>query len=86
MDASVSVASIARRFSDSSAPRAERLPKYLRLSHAMLDAIVSGEFRPGSQMPGERELTAILPLSLGTIQKAMNDLVDQGVVIRRPGM
>lgn len=86
MDTSVSVASIAKRFSESSAPRVERLPKYLRLSNAMLDAIVSGEFRPGSQMPGERDLSAILPLSLGTIQKAMNDLVDQGVVIRRPGM
>lgn len=51
----------------------------------MLDVIESGEYRPGSQIPGERDLSDTLPLSLGTIQKAMGDLVDQGVLIRRAG-
>lgn len=64
----------------------ERVPKYLRLSNAILDAIESGEFRPGSRMPGERCLMDILPVSLGTVQKAMKALVDQGVVFRRAGM
>lgn len=82
----LNVASIARRFSQSSIYGMERVPKYLRLSNAMLDAIESGEFRPGSRMPGERDLMDILPVSLGTIQKAMSELVEQGVVFRRPGM
>jgi GntR family transcriptional regulator len=86
LSASVNVTSIARRFSESSFPGVDRLPKYLRLSNAMLDAIVSGEFTPGSQIPGERNLSAVLPLSLGTIQRAMNNLVEQGVVFRRAGM
>lgn len=86
MDVGQDAASIARRFSESSLPGVSRVPKYLRLSNAMLDAIESGEFRPGSQIPGERDLSEILPLSLGTIQRAMNDLVEQGVVFRKPGM
>ncbi len=79
-------ASIVQRFSQSSTFGMERVPKYLRLSNAMLDAIESGEFTPGSRMPGERDLMDSLPVSLGTIQKAMNALVEQGVVFRRPGM
>ncbi|MDH3579273.1 MAG: GntR family transcriptional regulator [Hyphomicrobiales bacterium] len=77
--------SIARRFAESSGPPRERVPKYLRLSDAVLDVIESGEYRPGSRIPGEKDLSNSLPLSLGTVQKAMNDLVDQGVLIRRAG-
>ena len=86
MSETLNVDSIARRFSQSSTFGMERVPKYLRLSNVMLDAIESGEFRPGSQMPGERDLMDILPVSLGTIQKAMKALVEQGVVFRRAGM
>lgn len=86
MSESLDAASIARRFSQSAAQDAGRVPKYLLLSNALLDAIECGEFKPGSQIPGERDLNSILPLSLGTIQKAMNDLVEQGVVFRRAGM
>lgn len=86
MSETLNTSSIAQRFSQSSTFGMERVPKYLRLSNAMLDAIESGEFRPGSRMPGERDLMESLPVSLGTIQKAMNALVDQGVVFRRPGM
>lgn len=86
MSEDLNTSSIAQRFSQSSPFGMERVPKYLRLSNAMLDAIESGEFRPGSRMPGERDLMETLPVSLGTIQKAMSALVSQGVVFRRPGM
>lgn len=77
--------SIARRFTESLGYGNARAPKYVRLADAVLDVIESGEYRPGSQIPGERDLSDILPLSLGTIQKAMSDLVKQGVLIRRAG-
>jgi GntR family transcriptional regulator len=89
MDRNVSEAlkvnSIARRFTESSDHGSNRVPKYVRLADALLDVIESGKYRPGSQIPGERDLTESLPLSLGTIQKAMSNLVDQGVLIRRAG-
>ncbi len=86
MSENINTSSIAERFSQSLPFGMERVPKYLRLSNVMLDAIESGEFRPGSRMPGERDLLDSLPVSLGTIQKAMKALVDQGVVFRRAGM
>ena len=85
MNETHNTSSIAERFSQSSTYGMKRVPKYLRLSNAMLDAIESGEYIPGSQMPGERDLMETLPVSLGTIQKAMNALVEQGVVLRHPG-
>lgn len=86
MRETVDVASIARRFTSQSVGHGVgKMPKYLRLSNALLDAIESGDFRPGSRIPGERDLTNVLPVSLGTIQKAMNDLVAQGVVCREAG-
>lgn len=77
--------SITRRFAESSGHGSKRIPKYVRLADAVLDVIESGEYRPGSKIPGERDLSDSLPLSLGTIQKAMNDLVSQGVLVRRAG-
>ncbi len=85
MSEALKVDSIAQRFAESAGHGRERIPKYVRLADALLDAIESGEYRPGSRIPGERDLSDTLPLSLGTIQKAMNDLVDQGVLIRRAG-
>jgi len=85
MSEALKVNPIARRFSESSDHRSNRVPKYVRLADAVLDVIQSGEYRPGSQIPGERDLSNTLPLSLGTIQKAMNDLVTQGVLVRRAG-
>lgn len=85
MSETLNTSSIAERFSQSSTFGMERVPKYLRLSNAMLDAIESGEYMPGSKMPGERDLMEKLPVSLGTIQKAMNALVEQGVVLRQAG-
>ena len=62
-----------------------RLPKYLQLSDAIARAIVRGELQCGEKLPPESELARILPASLGTIQRALNNLADRGLLIRRHG-
>lgn len=62
-----------------------RLPKYLQLSDAIARAIVRGELQRGEKLPPESELARILPASLGTIQRALNNLADRGLLIRRHG-
>ena len=62
-----------------------RVPKYLRLSEEIVHAIDAGELRTGDRLPGESELAAHLPASLGTIQKALGFLAERGVVVRRHG-
>lgn len=64
---------------------APRVPKYILLSDGIVGAVDAGDLQPGEQLPGEHDLAAALPASLGTIQKALGRLVEQGVVIRRHG-
>jgi GntR family transcriptional regulator len=61
------------------------LPKYMALHDAVLHAVASGQLAPGTRMPNEQELAEVLPLSLGTIQRALRQLVDERVIHRTPG-
>lgn len=62
-----------------------RVPKYVLLSDSIVGAVEAGELKPGDQLPGEYDLAEALPASLGTVQKALGRLVEQGVIIRRHG-
>ncbi len=64
---------------------AGRIPKYLRLSNAILNLIEAGEIRPGDKLPPEDALAGALPASLGTVQKALGHLKALGVVVRDHG-
>jgi len=64
---------------------APRVPKYILLSDGISGAVDKGDLKPGEQLPGEHDLAAALPASLGTIQKALSRLVEQGVIVRRHG-
>jgi GntR family transcriptional regulator len=66
-------------------PDRSRRPKYQRLVETMLEAIKRGLWRPGDRLPPEEELAAMTPFSLGTVQRALRDLVDQGLVVRQHG-
>ncbi len=57
-------------------------PKYLRLFEAFATGIRTGLFKPGERVPTETELTKRLPVSLGTVQKALAKLVTSGLVVR----
>jgi GntR family transcriptional regulator len=61
------------------------LPKHAQMRHLMLAAIKAGHFPPGCKLPPELELTAMTPFSLGTVQRALRDLVDAGIILRRQG-
>jgi GntR family transcriptional regulator len=61
------------------------LPKYAQLREILRAAIEDGYWTPGSQLPPEMELVRITPFSLGTVQKALKALVEEGIIIRRQG-
>ncbi len=60
-------------------------PKYRALRDAIVGTISSGDWKPGMRLPTEAELAQMLPLSLGTIQKAYGELVKTGLVERARG-
>lgn len=57
--------------------------KYQRLAKAFASCIRAGDYAPGGQLPKETEICAALPLGLSTVQKALAQLVDDGLIIRR---
>lgn len=61
------------------------VPKYTALRDTVVQAVAAGRFAPGDRVPNEQELAAVLPISLGTIQRALRQLVEEGVIQRRPG-
>lgn len=61
------------------------MPKHARLRQAVIDAVEAGELALGSKLAGERELSVALGLSLGTTQKALGRLMDEGFLVRRQG-
>src|SRR5438874_848951 len=67
-------------------PDRSGVPKYQRLANALLDGISRGVWRPGDRLPAEEELTELTPYSLGTVQRALRDLADQGLVVRQHGL
>ncbi len=62
------------------------LPKYVRLRNILADAIADGHIAAGAQLPPEEMLTGVSGMSLGTVQKALRSLVDDGLVSRKQGM
>jgi GntR family transcriptional regulator len=66
-------------------PSPRGLPKYAQLREALFAAIRGGRWKPGDKLPTETELTSLTPFSLGTVQRALRALVDEGLVVRTQG-
>jgi len=62
------------------------VPKYRLVLDAITAGITSGHWKAGDKLPTEEELVEMVPFSLGTVQRALRMLVDQGVVVRQHGL
>ncbi len=60
-------------------------PLYIRLQKQIREAIQSGDLPGGGALPSERDLCAKYDLSRVTIRKALDGLVDEGLLERRQG-
>jgi GntR family transcriptional regulator of arabinose operon len=61
------------------------LPKYVQLRDGFIAAIESGELREGDQLPTEDTLVQELSVSRNTIRRAVDELFQMGMVVRRQG-
>ena len=60
--------------------------KHEYLKEVFIAAIEDGHWRDGEKFPTEQEMAALVPFSLGTIQKAVGSLVSSGYVQRKEGL
>lgn len=61
------------------------LPKHEVLRQALTAAISQKLWGPGVRLPTETQLTTATPYSLGTVQRALRTLVEEGYIERRRG-
>jgi DNA-binding GntR family transcriptional regulator len=66
--------------------RSSPVPLYHQLSEQLVRAIESGAIERGSFLPNELELAESWRLSRPTVRRAIQELVDAGLVVRRRGV
>lgn len=62
-----------------------RLPAYLKLRDELATRIIAGEWAVDQTLPSDNRLSTETGLSVGTVRKAIQQLVDEGVLERRQG-
>ena len=60
-------------------------PRYVRLRTRIEAAISTGLLAQSAPLPAEREIASLSGLSRVTVRRAMQDLVDRGIVVQRQG-
>ena len=60
-------------------------PRYRVLADLLRQEIVGGTYAPGAQLPTEAELSTKFGMSRGTVVKAIDTLVGEGLVTKRQG-
>ncbi len=61
------------------------LPKHYQLSQILRQRILKGEYPPGSKIPGEWQLCQEYGLSRGTVRRAINTLLHEGLLRTEQG-
>ena len=67
------------------APDAAGMPLFRAVKRALVRAVESGQYAPGSVLPAEPQLAAAFGVSVGTLRRAVDDLVAEHVLVRRQG-
>jgi GntR family transcriptional regulator len=61
------------------------VPLYRQVKRALIKLIESGRYAPSDCLPSEAEIAGRLNVSIGTLRKAVDELVHENVLIRRQG-
>lgn len=60
-------------------------PIYMRLANTLRQRITAGEIVTGDALPSERDLCDILGASRVTVRRAIETLIDEGLIVRKQG-
>jgi GntR family transcriptional regulator len=61
------------------------LTAYQEVKQKITDDLVRGRYPMGQALPAEKDLSKELDVSIGTLRKAVDELVAEGIVVRRQG-
>jgi GntR family transcriptional regulator len=60
-------------------------PLYRQIKALILQALESGEWRPGQAIPSEQELASRFSVSQGTVRKAIDEMAADNLLVRKQG-
>jgi GntR family transcriptional regulator len=60
-------------------------PIYFRIQEGLRRRITSGELKPGDRLPSETELADAFSTTRATVQRALQQLVFEGLIVRKSG-
>ena len=60
-------------------------PLYKGVQRSLMEQLASGELKPGQLIPSERQLATEYNVSIGTLRKAIDELVENRILIRQQG-
>ncbi|KAA3511256.1 GntR family transcriptional regulator [Agrobacterium vitis] len=60
-------------------------PLYIKLKTLIEDAVEAGQLKHGDALPAERDIAEAAGISRVTVRKAIDDLVAEGLLVRRRG-
>ncbi len=66
-------------------PEAAGMPLYRAVKRALLGGIEQGVLAPGQALPSETALGVDMGVSVGTVRRAVDELVAEHIVVRRQG-
>lgn len=64
----------------------DNVPIYLQIKSLINQQIIAGKYALGAKLPSVRDLSVQLEVNINTIQKAINELVQEGVVVTKRGL
>jgi GntR family transcriptional regulator len=60
-------------------------PLYKDVKRQLMEALTCGEWKPGEAIPSERRIAERFGISIGTVRKAIDELVAENILIRQQG-
>lgn len=64
----------------------ENIPIFARIAEGIKDDILSGNIKEGEQLPSTTVISKEYNINIATVNKAVNILVNQGVVFKKRGI
>ncbi|MDP9045585.1 MAG: GntR family transcriptional regulator [Pseudomonadota bacterium] len=68
------------------APETVAMPLYQAVKRSLLHAIETGRCAPGKTLPSEGEIATAMGVSIGTLRRAVDELVAEQILVRRQGL
>lgn len=63
----------------------DRVPIYYQIKQYLYEQIITKHLLPGEQLPAVRQLAVDLTVNANTVQRALSELIQEGVIIPQRG-